>query len=149
MKIQLKNTNTLLVKVHNSDTENMVCDFAIVTITKDLLDTISKLRKARENVDFYEITKFDSSINFLNQDDFAWEDGEETISEELTEELEAISNDGAGVWRVEIEKDQPMLRTEADLICVGTHGIRFTAIKKYSDIRLVTDRISFEMLEDL
>ena len=148
MKIQLKeNSPTVLLKVTDDDEDNIRCDYAIVTITKSLLETISKLRKGRDEMKCYEVVEFSGNCNFLAQDEFE----DEQISDELVEELEDFTKDNAGVWQIETVdiNSIEMLRTQADTVHVSEFGIKFVSYGKFSDVRFDTVKISWKRIDKM
>jgi hypothetical protein len=148
MNLKLKeNSSTVLLKVYDNDEDFTRCNYAVVKITKKLLETISKLRKGREELECYEVTKFEYSCKFLAQDEFE----DEQISEELVEELEEFTEDNAGAWQIEDVdmSNVETLRTDADTVHISGFGVKFVAYGKHSDVRFDTDKISWEQIDKM
>jgi len=142
-------STTFLLKVYDNDDYCVRCNYAIVTITKDLLETISKLRKGREAMGNYEVTDFNYSCSFLNQDEWACENDEKNIPEELVDELDEFTEDNAGVWQIEPLGDVEKIRTEVDTIRVSEFGVKFSSYMKNTDIEFNTEKISFDLIDKL
>jgi hypothetical protein len=140
-----KDSTTVLLKVYDNDTEFTRCNYAIVEITKDLLETVSKLRKGRDELKCYETTEFNYSCEFLAQDEFE----DEHISDELIEALETLTEDNAGVWQIESFGDVETLRTDADTIHVSDFGFKFEAYGKHSGVEFTTEKIPFDIIDSL
>jgi hypothetical protein len=138
-------SSTFLLKVYDTDEDFIRCNYAIVTITKDLMDVISKLRKGRDEMKCYEVTEFQYACEFLAQDEFE----DEMISDELVDELEDFTQDNSGVWQIEPIEDVVTLRTDADTIHVSDYGIKWTTYGKFSGVRFSTERISWDLLDNL
>lgn len=155
MNLKLKNNSTtVLLKVTDNDHDIVRCNYAIATISKELLERISKLRKAREEVGAYEVVDFCGCANLLNQDEFAYQNDEENISEELAESLEDFTKDNEGVWQIDANEigdidNVPMIRTTGDTIHVCEFGVKFTAYMKYADNFLETEKISWEQIDSM
>ena len=148
MNLKLKeNSLTVLLKVYDNDEDFTRCDYAIVKITKDLLETISKLRKGRDEMKCYEVTAFDCSCHFLAQDEFE----DEQITDELVDALEDFTKDSAGVWQVEdVDMDAvEVLRTDADTVHISDFGIKFSSYGKYSGVKFDTEKISWERIDKM
>lgn len=148
MNLKLKeNSSTVLLKVYDSDEDFTRCNYAVVKITKELLEIISKLRKGRDELGCYEVTKFDYSCKFLAQDEFE----DEQISEELVEALEDFTKDNAGTWQIEdVDMDEvETLRTDADTVHVCEFGVKWNAYGKYSGIEFNTEKISWEQIDKM
>jgi len=146
MNLKLKeNSSTFLLKVYDNDADFTRCNYAVVKITRNLLETISKLRKGREELDCYEVTKFEYSCNFLAQDEFE----DRQISEELVEALEEFTEDNVGVWQIEdVDMNEvETLRTDADTIHISDFGIRFVSFGKHSGVRFNTEKISWKRID--
>lgn len=149
MNLKLKeNSSTVLLKVHDDDDDFTRCDYAIVTITKKLLETITKLRKGRDAMGCYEVSEFDYSCIYLNQDEF---DEGEQVSEEMLEELETFTKDNKGTWQIEpVDTDSlPELRTDADQVHVSEFGVKFSSYGKYSGVSFDTEKISWEEIDKM
>ena len=145
MNLKLKeNSSTVLLKVYDNDDDFTRCDYAVVKITKELLEAISKLRKGREELGCYEVKNFEYSCNFLAQDEFE----DEQISDELVEILEDFTKDNAGAWQIESVdlSDVETLRTDADTIHISDFGIKWVAYGKYSGVEFSTEKISWEQI---
>lgn len=146
MNLKLKeNSSTVLLKVYDNDDDFTRCNYAVVKITKELLETISKLRKGRDELDCYEVKSFEYSCNFLAQDEFE----DEQISEELVEILEDFTKDNAGAWQIEDVdmSDVETQRTDADTIHISDFGIKWVAYGKYSGVEFSTEKISWEQID--
>lgn len=143
-------TNTFLVKVYDTDEDNVRCNYAIVTLSEQLIDSLSKLRKVQEENDCYEITKFSTSCHFINEDEY---DDDNTVDLDLIEQIEDFmdTDSGEGVCQIDGEiidlNSIPKLRTDANLVHVSEFGVKFTAIGKWSDVRFVTEKISWEQIK--
>lgn len=143
-------SSTFLLKVYDTDDDCVRCNYAIVTITKNLMDVISKLRKGRDNMGCYEVTDFNYSCRFLNQDEWAFQNDEKNIPEELVDELDEFTQDNKGVWQIEPVGELPEIITDADTIHVSQFGVKFTAYMKHTEgVRFSTEKISFEKLDKL
>jgi hypothetical protein len=135
------------LKVYDDDDDFTRCDFAVVKITKNLLERLSKLRKGREEMGNYEVTDFDCSCHFLAQDEFE----DEQISEELSDALYEFADDNAGVWQIENVDTNELatLRTDADTFHVCKFGVKWTSYGKYSGVRFSTEKISWERIDKM
>ena len=148
MNLKLKeNSSTVLLKVHDNDEDFVRCDYAVVKITKSLVELINKLRTGREAIGCYEVSDFNYACNYLAQDEFE----DEQISDELLEELEELTKDNAGVWQIEAVdmNEVETLRTDADQIHVCEFGVKFTSYGKYSGVEFSTEKISWERLAEM
>ena len=143
-----KNSSTFLLKVHDNDPDFVRCDYAVVEITKGLLELISKLRKSREELGNYQTVDWSCACHFFNQDEF---DEGEMISDELLCRLEELTDDNAGTWSIApVDTDKiPELRTESNTVHVTDFGIHFTATGKYSGVEYSTEKISWENIDKL
>lgn len=138
-------SSTFLLKVYDNDDEFTRCNYAIVTITKDLLEIVSKLRKGREQLGCYEVTEFNYACEFLAQDEFE----DEHISEELEEELEDFTQDNVGVWQIKPIGEVETLRTDANRVIITDFGIKWEAYGKFSGVQFDTEKISWDLLDNL
>lgn len=143
-----ENSSTFLMKVHDNDPYFVRCDYAIVEISKDLLELISKLRKSREETGNYQTVDWSCACHFLNQDEF---DEGEMVTDEMLEELETLTEDNYGTWKIDpVDMEAlPQLRTVNDTVVVCSFGIHFTAVGKYSGVEYSTEKISWEEIDNL
>ncbi len=150
MKLDLKKGSPiLLVGAGSSEQENSTTQFAVVTITKELFETIKNLRMGREICNAYEVTAFSNECDWINEHDFAYERDEESLSEEQTEMLEEFTEDNAGIWQIEPIGDFPILRDDVAQVHVSEFGVKFTAYIKHTNDKIWTERIPFELIYDL
>ena len=142
-----KNSSTVLLKVYDDDQDFVRCEYAVVKITKDLLDIISKLRKGRNELGCYQVNAFQYSCHFFAQDEF----DDEQISDDILESAYNIAQDNAGVWQVEaVDMDAiETLRTDADRVIVDDYGVKWEAYGKCSGVRFDTEKISWERIDKM
>ncbi len=149
MNLKLKeNSSTVLLKVYDDDNDFVRCNYAIVKITKEFLETITKLRKGRDAMGCHEVSDFNYSCVFLNQDEL---DEGEQVSEEMLEELEDFTKNNKGSWQIEPVdmKSLPKLRTDGDQVHVSDFGIKFSSCGKHSGVNFDTEKISWEEIDKM
>lgn len=150
MKLALKDGSpVVLVGAGSDETEFSTTSYAVVTFTQEFIELISKLRKAREEADCYELTKFYYNCEWLNEHDFGYERGEETLSCEQMEALEEFTKDNAGIWQIEPTGDVPVINDDCTQLHVSDYGIKFTAYIKHTNDRIWTERIPYDLIDKL
>jgi len=148
--IKKDSSPVVLVKAGSDEDQFCTTRFAVVTFTEELIERISKLRKARELAETYEISEFNYACDFVNEHDFATEREEETINEDEIVELERFTEDNAGAWAIEpLNEDLAGFRTSGDMMYVSEYGVKFDAYLKHTNDRIYTERIPFDMIDSI
>jgi hypothetical protein len=151
MNLKLKEGSPIiLVEAGSDETEFSTTRFAVVEFTKELFERIENLRMGREICGAYEVTKFDSSCDWLNEHDYASERGEVSLSDDQSEQLEEfMEGKNEGIWQIEPIGDVPMINDDCTQIHVSEFGIKFTAYCKHTNDKIWTERIPYELIYKL
>lgn len=151
MNLKLKEGSpVVMIEAGSDETEFSTTRFAVVTFTQEFIELISKLRKEREEADYYELTKFYYGCEWLNEHDFASEREETSLSEEQSEQLEDfLDGKNEGVWQIEPVGDVPMINDDVTLLHISEFGIKFTAYVKYTNNRIWTEKIPYDLIDKL
>lgn len=151
MNLKLKDGSpVVLVGAGSDETEFSTTRFAVVTFTKELFEKIQNLRMGREIAEAYEVTAFYYGCEWLNEHDYGFERGEETLSCEQMEQLEEfMEGKNEGVWQIEPIGDVPMCNDDCTQLHISEYGVKFTAYIKHTNDRIWTERIPYELIYKL
>ena len=155
MKIkQVEKSNTVLIKVYDTDEDCMTTRFAIVKFYDELLETINFLRKKRleiKEIDKYifELTSFNNSCYYISECEY-W--GEKYSSDELIADIENTKIEAEGAVFIEdfenIEDIEglELLSTDVELMKIKDYGVAFNCTIKHTTVNCSTATITYEML---
>jgi len=145
--IPQKGSGTFLLKVHDTDENCTVSNFAIVTIDEQLKNQIETFKKNIEDLkaaghSIYRMTDFNCAVDYFSECEYC---DYEQISDELREQLENVMEQHDGsieIAPVEIPDDVPMIREEGSQLIVDDFGVIFDAYVKHTNTRMYTEKIA-------
>ena len=147
-------SNTILVKVHDSDDVCCTTDYAIIVFDDTLINKINLLKKHFDelkevNKILYQIQSFDYSCYYISNCDY---DGVERSSDEIMEQLEEtdIWTDGwcfiEPIENIEEVEGLEILSMDGETIKVREHSIAFDASIRHTTTSCWTTEILFSDL---
>ncbi len=151
MNLKLKEGSpVILIGAGADETEFSITRLAVITFNPEFIELISKLRKAREEADCYELTKFYYNCEWINEHDYASEREEVSLSEEQSEQVEEfLEGKDEGIWQIEPIGDVPVINDDCTQLHISEYGIKFTAFCKHTNDRIWTERVPYDLIDTL
>jgi hypothetical protein len=138
----VKKSKVLLVTVRCADEYFNDCNFAVLKLTKKVLEKVSEAKSIREiagnSEGLYKITYWSP----LGYDNFFFVEDEEDLGEELASE--AFDNSDQEIQYLNgMPEPKGDMRIECEMMHVYDDGIAFDCYLKNTNTKLYTERIPF------